>query len=315
MSDDGDLALLPELIERSFGSGPDGLPGPVERLAVGRRALRRRRRIGVAGTSVAVAAAIGVGVALSGAGGDHGADGAPLPLATQGVTPSRAATPSQDPVDTNGGGARTEQNGHRQAARLVSGQFPASFDVDGNVVVRTGWRIVQRIANPMGFAPPEASLGVVVTKGDATRWMLITLERMQDGAGHALGDEVAPTASADDPGKGYSRFEDWLASMVELNGGARTPPLLTVDAADHLTPGPGAALVDQRPAPLIDGYTTYGDRMAEVRRDGRTWFLVVRGHGARADVVPVDADVLAAPTFEAFVAHLTRQTSSGEGVR
>ena len=103
--------------------------------------------------------------------------------------------------------------------------------------------------------------------------------------------------------------------MVELNGGARTPALLTVDAADRLTPGPGATLVETRPAPVIDGYTTDGDRMAEVRRDSRTWFVVVRGHGAQADVIPVDANVLAAPTFEALVDHVTSQAASGEGLR
>ena len=37
--------------------------------------------------------------------------------------------------------------------------------------------------------------------------------------------------------------------------------------------------METRAAPVIDGYTTDGDRMAEVRRDGRTWFVVVRGHG------------------------------------
>jgi hypothetical protein len=127
-----------------------------------------------------------------------------------------------------------------------------------------------------------------------------------DEHGNPVGGQ-GPTAAADDPGKGYSRFEDWLASMVELNGGARTPPLVTVDEADRLEPGPDAVLVETRAAPVIDGYTTDGDRMAEVRRDGRTWFVVVRGHGPRAEVIPVDADVLAAPTFEALVAHLETQ--------
>jgi hypothetical protein len=66
---------------------------------------------------------------------------------------------------------------------------------------------------------------------------------------------------------------------------------------------------------VIDGYTSAGDRMAEVRRDGRTWFVVVRGHARQAEVIPVDAAVLAAPTFEALVDHLETQVASGEGVR
>jgi hypothetical protein len=213
---------------------------------------------------------------------------------------------------------RLEKKAHQQAHRIeqaqVSNQFPASFTHDGQVVVKDGWRITQRVEEPMGFELPEQSLGVVVTDGEHTRWMLLTLENQVDGQGNPTGEQ-GPTAAADDPGKGYGRFEDWLASMVDLNGGARTPPLVTVDGADRLAAGPGATLVETRPAPMIDGYTVDGDRMAEVRRDGRTWFVVVRGHGQQAEVITVDADVLAAPTFEALVDHLETQVASGEGVR
>ena len=310
--DDGDLRLA-ELLDGSFGAGPDGLPAPSERLVAGRQALRRRHRVGIAGTTVAVVAVVGLGAALSGAlGGESDADGPTPPLATSGTTatPSASATPS-DAV-RQAALARLEKQAQQQAHRIeqaqVSNQFPASFTYDGQVVVKDGWRITQRVEEPVGYQPPEASLGVVVTNGVRTRWMLLMLEHQTDGHGNPT-DELGTGASADDPGKGYSRFEDWLASMVELNGGARTPALLTVDAADRLTPGPGATLVETR------GYTTDGDRMAEVRRDGRTWFVVVRGHGAQADVIPVDADVLAAPTFEALVDHVTSQAASGEGLR
>jgi hypothetical protein len=180
--------------------------------------------------------------------------------------------------------------------------------------VKDGWRITRRVEEPMGFRPPEASLGVVVTDGARTRWMLLTLENQVDGDGKPNGSQ-GPTAAADDPGKGYSRFEDWLASMVELNGGPRTPVLLTVDAADGLQAGPGAVLVETRAAPLIDGYPTAGDRMVEVQREGRTWFVLVRGHGRDAELLPVDAEVLPEPTFAAFLDHARSQLASGEGLR
>jgi hypothetical protein len=304
--DDGDLALLGDLLERSFGSGPAGLPTPADRLESGRRALRRRRRLIVAGTSVAVVVAIGAGLALSGAVGERGADELPPPVATPGTTPgtttaaSASATPS--PAD------------QAEAQRLVSRRFPASLGVDGTVVVKDGWWITQRVENPLGLQPPEASLGVVVTDGSATRWMLLTLEHQQDGDGNPT-DVLSPTASADDPGKGYARFEDWLAEMAALNGGPQVQPLLTVDDADRLRPGPGADIVASRPAPVIEGYTGAGDRMAEVRRESRTWFVVVRGHGADAEVIPVDAALLAEPTFAAFVDHVRSQVASGEGLR
>jgi hypothetical protein len=182
-------------------------------------------------------------------------------------------------------------------------------------VVKDGWRVIQRVDEPLGHQPPEASLGVVVTDGERTRWMLLTLDRVQDAQGRPIGDEVGPSASADDAGKGYSRFEDWLASMVDLNGGPRTAPLVTITEADVVHAGPGVSVVEVRDAPIIDDYTSEGDRLVQVVREGRTWFVVVRGHGPRAEIIPVDADVLAAPTFEALVDHLAKQADSGEGVR
>ncbi len=321
--DDGDPQLA-ELLDSSFGTGPAGLPTPSERLAAGRRALRRRHRAGIAGATVAVVAVVGLGAALSGVGSEHRADDGLPPFATSDTTPS------DDPSETTKSprtlaevlrqksldqlARKAQQQTQRIEKQLVSDQFPASLGLDGQVVVRDGWRITQRVEEPMGLQPPEVSLGVVLTDGDRTRWMLLTLDRQTDGHGNPT-DALGPNASADDPGKGYSRFEDWLASMVELNGGARTPPLVTVDGADRLTPGPGATVVETRPAPVIDGYTTEGDRMVQVRRDGRTWFVVVRGHGPQAEVIPVDADVLSEPTFAAFVDHVTSQADLGEGVR
>ncbi len=316
MDDNGDLAVLPELIERSFGAGPDGLPGPAVRLAQGRRALRRQRRIRIAGASVAVVAAVGAGVALSGVGGEHGADGPTPPLATSGTSPKATPRPSADgqaALDRLAEKARRQE--HRMEQRQVSAAFPVAYGQDAQVIVKDGWRITRTAEEPIGLQAPEASLGVVATDGRHTRWLLLTHEHAEDGQGNPLPDAFSDSASADDPGKGYGRFEDWLASMVELQGGARTPPLVTVDAGDRLQPGPDAVVVESRPAPVIEGYTSDGDRLVEVRRDGRTWFVVVRGHGADAEVIPVDAEVLSEPTFAAFVDHLTAQAGSGEGVR
>ncbi len=310
--DDGDLQLA-ELLDSSFGAGPDGLPAPSERLVAGRQALRRRHRAGIAATTVAVVAVVGLGAALSGAvGGGPDADGPMPPLATSGTTATPPTAEQQAALDRLE--KKAQQQAHRIEQQYVSTMFPASFAPDGQVVVKDGWRITQQVDEPMGYQPPEASLGVAATDGEHTRWLLITLSRNTDGQGNPL-DEVSPTVSADDPGMAYSRFEDWLASMVELQGGAPTTPLLTVDADDQLQAGPGAVVVDVREAPVVTHYTTHGDRLAEVRRDGRTWFVIIRGHGAKALVEPVDAEVLPAPTFEALVDHMAAQVASGEGLR
>jgi hypothetical protein len=183
------------------------------------------------------------------------------------------------------------------------------------LVVKDGWSVVQRVENPRGLRPPEASVGLVLEDGAQTRWVLLSWERAVDEQGRPVADTFGASGSADEAGKGYSRFEDWLAAQVELQGGAQTQPLLLVDGADELVPGPGTMLLASRPAPVIDGYTAQGDRMAELRRDGRTWFVIVRGHGRDAEVIPVDADVLPEPTFEAFVKHVLSQVASGEGLR
>src|SRR5262245_122801 len=200
--DDGDLALLGDQLDRSFGAGPEGLPTPAERLAVGRRALRRRRRLTVAATSVAVVAAVGAGAALAGIGGEHGADGPPPPLATPGTITTPSTTSSASPSEQVDAADRKSRRAHRLDQQLVSDQFPASYTSDGRIVVEDGWRIVKRLDDPMGFQPPQQSAGVVVTDGPHTRWMLLTLENQVDGQGKPTGD-LGPTSAADDPGKGY----------------------------------------------------------------------------------------------------------------
>ena len=97
----------------------------------------------------------------------------------------------------------------------------------------------------MGFQLPERSLGVVVTDGEDTRWMLLMMTRETDGHGNPI-DDFGTSASADDPGKAYSRFEDWLASQVALQDGgdpASSDALVVVDETDRAASAPrcGAA--------------------------------------------------------------------------
>jgi hypothetical protein len=316
--DDGELALLGETLDRSFGAGPVPLPTPAERLAGGRRALRRRRGLTVVATSLAVAATVSVGAVLAGAGGDHGASAPRAPIATQGTTakPSVTATSPDEVVDAQ---TRKSRQAQRDAKRSLTDTVPATYDALGDLAVKDGWTILQHVDEPMGLRPPEASVGLVVTNGQQTRWLLVLREHAVSQDGTPVANAFGAGAMSDPPDKGYSRFEDWLADQVALQGGPRSQSspgtLLSVDGTDGLVPGSGAELVETRPAPTIHGYTTEGDRMAEVRRDGRTWFVVVRGHGPDAELIPVDADVLPEPTFAAFVDHVRAQVASGEGLR
>ena len=101
-------------------------------------------------------------------------------------------------------------------------------------MVKDGWQVTQQVEEPVGYEPPEKSLGVVVTDGEHTRWMLLTLDKIRGEDGGPIDGALGASASADEAGKGYSRFEDWLASMIAINGGPQPPPLVTVDADDEV---------------------------------------------------------------------------------
>ena len=311
----GDLALLPELLDRSFGAGPEGLPTPADRLAEGRRVRRRRRRLAVAGRRSRWSLRPASARRVSGLDGNHAADGPPPPLATSGTARGLPPGSGAQQKAPDRLAKKAREQAHRVEQRLVDHLFPVAFGPDGEIVVKDGWRITKQIEEPMGYRPPEASLGVAVTDGHQTRWLLVMHEYGEDGEGHVNPDIFSDPRSADDAGKGYSRFEDWLASMVDLQGGAQIQPLVVVGGDDRVQPGTGAEVVAVQPLPVVDGYSSAGDRMAEVHRDGRTWFVVIRGHGPDAEVIPVDAEVLSAPTFDALVDHVRAQAGSGEGLR
>ena len=302
--DQPDLDDLREMLDASFGDGP-ALPAPLDRLAAGHRSLRRRRRAGVAGSAV-VAVVVVASFAVLGPGGT-GPQGADPVSPAPSLAPPSASTAQDEARKAELDLLAREAAQHAEQVRmaqLVSTEFPAALDVvDGTLVVKDGWRVTKRVEEPLGYQPPKKSLGVVVTDGDQVRWMLLTIDR--DGG----------SASADDAGKGYSRFEDWLASMVALQGGPAQDPLVEVAPDDRVLPAPGTTLVDVQEIDVIEGYTSPGDRVAEVRRDGRTWFVVIRGHGVDAELIPVDAEVLPNATLAALLTYVGQQAESGEGVR
>lgn len=316
--DQAGLDRLREELDRSLGDGPPLVP-PADRLAAGRAAARRRQRFVMAGSAAAVAAVVVASFAITGYSdpGRQGADPLAPPTSTPPSSSSDAVTESERAAELDRLAAEARAHAERlRKAQLVSNQFPASLDpVDGSLVVKDGWEVVRRVPEPVGFTAPEKSLGVVVTKGATTRWMLLSLDQVYDADENPIAGEVSPSASADDPNKGYTRFEDWLASMVAISGGPPTEPLVVVSVDDEVTAGPGATLVDLQVIDVIEGYTAPGDRVAEVLRDGQTWFVVIRGHGAEADPIPVDSEVLPQTTLAALLTYLGQQAESGEGVR
>ncbi|WP_141014532.1 hypothetical protein [Nocardioides sambongensis] len=302
---------LREALEDGFGAEPPLIPA-TDHLAHGRRALRRRRVATCLAAGTATAALVAVTWATGAAGpGREAVDR--VPAATN---PSAEATTDASPGDP----ARRAQD----PQRLVSHRFPAAFDADGGVVVKDGWTVLRRVPNPLGVGAPERSVGLVLSDGERTRWMLVDLLR-------APGGGLQASASADGPGKAFAEFDDWLTSMVALTapesvggeggsggGEGRSDdaghPLVTEDARGDLVAVDGVRLLAVRDADPIPGYTQQGDRYAKVERDGEIWFAVVRGTGPSMQVIPVDAATLPAPTWAALTEHLRAGTDSGEGM-
>lgn len=309
-NDDNDLDLLP-ILERCVGEGPSGLPTPAQRLSRGRRARSRRRLTAAAAGSVAALVVGGLASTLEQDAGGAAEDPA---SATNGPAPETAspspAGPSLAPRDY------PTVHSHLPDQQIVDDQFPAAYNWRGDLVVQRGWTVARRVDNPYHLQPPEASLGLVLTSGGDTRWTLIDRSYgFDDNWERLTSGTLGSGAAADPPGKSYSQFDDWLAEQVAINGGPAVAPLVTVDANDELHPGSGVEVVGTRTMPVVDGYSRPGDRMVEVRRDGRLWFVIVLGHRGGADVLPVDADVLPAPTFAGLLSHVRDQQSSGEGLR
>src|SRR4051812_37077813 len=132
--DDGDLALLGDMLDHSFDAGPGGMATPADRLAEGRRALRRRRRIGLVASSLGVVAAVGVGVALSGTGAVRGTDGPRPPVATK-VPTATPSTVSPSPSAPSTPTAAKLRKAEKDAQRYLTESIPASYDGFGRPVV------------------------------------------------------------------------------------------------------------------------------------------------------------------------------------
>lgn len=293
--------LLHEEFEQAFASETEPEARPIEdRLLAGRRAVRRRRVVGVVGAAAAVAVIGGVGaLTLPGSGSTEPAPAAPIGSAKDPAkTPSATATPStQAPPQVQ------RRQGPGDKGLNIDNDYPVALS-DGVLVVKRGWRVTRIVDNPSKLLPPDTSFGVIVESDDSARWML--LEEEAEG-GYATYDDPETVS--------YSRFDDWLRSIVAINRPEAVEPLVTRDRSGSLAPGQGATILAQRSAAPVAPYADAEDLLVKVERDGRTWFVVVRGRGENAEVIPVDADALSAPTFEAFIDHVRAQDESNEGLR
>lgn len=132
---------LQDALDRSFGTGPQH-PPVAEQVAVGRRALRRRRALAAAVAAGALVIA-GTTYAVATAGPSAGPE-----------TPV-ASVPDPSAVDRDGWRAG-------ETVRYV----------DGELELRPGVTVNERRTNPLGYLPPATSDGLDLTYRGTRRWVL-----------------------------------------------------------------------------------------------------------------------------------------------
>jgi hypothetical protein len=275
MTDSTDLARR---LDDAIGAAPEALaPGRTTALvAAGRRARTRRRALlGTAAAGVVLLAVGGLALGLTA--GDRA-----------GTEPSVATDPSVQDA-------------------LLPGERVA-LTLDGQLAVRDGIEVLQRVDNPLGLTPPGHSLGVAVRDGATTYWYLLDTDG-RTGTG----------SSSDEARRSFPTLRSWLDDQVALQSGEPTLALVRFTADGRLTPLDGVTIVRQRTGVRLGndfagpGTTT---AVAEVRWRGETWFVPARRlPGARPEYFPTAASV-SGPTLDDFLAYArARYSENGAGLR
>lgn len=260
-----------ELFETQIPIGPEHRP-MTERIAVGRRALQRRRRASVGAASVAVVAVVGIIGTVVNVGD----------LRSDRHNPPTTSTPSSTPTDneklTN---AVPVAHGWLECTEDWDQEpnLPLCFDDmvrlgdEGVLRRRDGVQINQRIDDPVTEATIEKSVALEATYRGVTRWYY--LENGEFG-----GDLLADPAEF----SGTS-FQDWAADLGPLTSPEhRFPELKDAEGvtrvgtawydADELVIREDAEVVDRIDNPL--GYADAGDSVALAAKiDGVEWWTLL----------------------------------------
>ncbi|MFC6287338.1 hypothetical protein ACFP3Q_08185 [Nocardioides sp. GCM10027113] len=88
---------------------------------------------------------------------------------------------------------------------------PAAVTNDGELALRPGVTVVERVENPMEYAGPDQSLALVLEHRGEVSWAMVMVER--DEEGELLGGGLV----VGEPGGRFAGFEEWLADSVAGN--------------------------------------------------------------------------------------------------
>lgn len=241
---------LEQLLDRATDRGP--AHPPVEhRLALGRRAARRRATVLVGGALGALAL---VGVVVPQL----------LPsdqLAVEPLTPAAIPTPTQ-PVH------------EAPSADGWADDEWARIDAQGKVTVREGASVVDRIESPI---PDATSVALEVTRGDTRRYVLLVLD--DAGISSAVDEDPWGRSLAQFASDAYDADLNLPVALHNRGAGSGTDlPLVGYDRGELYTVA-GARIVRVVEAPDIPGWCEVFDTAGvELRYQGQTYFAVL-GNG------------------------------------
>ncbi|WP_109509489.1 hypothetical protein [Nocardioides speluncae] len=176
-------------------------------------------------------------------------------------------------------------------AQAAEEDGPVMIDPDGVLQLSPGARLVRRVDNPLEMGPPKKSVGLVVEREGTTYWLLL---RLSGGSGW---QERADEAD-------YPTFDMWLDQNLAEARGRPALQLVRFGADDQLVGLSGVTIIRQ----LDD--TQLGDlsrpehvsAVAEVRYQGRTWFVLATGTTYSPTVAKPGRE-----TIEEYLDHLRAQ--------
>lgn len=281
------MDTLKERLDGAFGDGPPLPPVSVHVLA-GRRALRRRRLASGAAAFTA-AAVLGTTWYVASPGETNASDlvaGTPTPS----VTPSATADPSADAKPWPAG----------EVVRYT----------DGELEIRPGVVVHQRIRNPYHFEAPSLSDAVDLTWQGERQWLII--EKRPEPYGIS--------SSSSEPSAGWAGFADYVADQVDVNGKSGWPDTFKLDAQGRVVPTALTRVVNRTDDPRLGpdfaapGETTGAAVVSVVGEEGN-YFVVWRVIDGTLDVITTPPSFTVGATFQELLSLARAQYASGEGMR
>ncbi|WP_341928108.1 hypothetical protein [Nocardioides psychrotolerans] len=287
---------LTDELERSFGDGP--VPRPVDdHLAAGRSALRRRR--GVTGVVGAAAGAVALTVVLSVTGGT-----------SPDTSPDIAADPTPTPT------ADTSAPAEPASAPWTDEMTVVRYR-DGELEVRPGAVVHERIDNPYAYEAPQASAALDVTFEGRRSWVIATLRRP---AGPSSKVEFGYSEST--PSNGWASFADYVADQTDQTTGGNNgwPDTLVLTGSGDVVASPGSEILQRTDDPQLGptfaapGEPT-GAALVTAAEDGQGYFVVWRIVEGQLDVIYTPPIDVVGATFEELLSYARMQYAGGEGLR